>query len=53
MLGVLAAQYAAGQLKPVIDELIPLSQLSRAYHRLEHRQILGKLVVVPDALLTS
>jgi len=51
MLGVLAAQYAAGQVKPVIDETIPLSQLARAYDRLEHRRVLGKLVVVPDALL--
>ena len=51
MLGVLAAQYAAGQVKPVIDALIPLSELAQAYHRLEHRQVLGKLVVVPDALL--
>jgi len=51
MLGLLAAQYARGQVKPVIDEIIPLSRLADAYHRLENRQILGKLVMVPDALL--
>ena len=53
MLGVLAAQYAHGAIKPVIDAVIPLSRLSQAYDRLEGRQILGKLVMVPDALLTT
>jgi NADPH2:quinone reductase len=53
MLGVLAAQYAGGLVKPVIDAVIPLSRLADAYHRLETRQILGKLVLVPDALLTT
>ncbi|MBC7666519.1 MAG: NADPH:quinone oxidoreductase family protein [Caulobacter sp.] len=53
MLGVLAAQYARGLVKPVIDEIIPLSRLADAYHRLENRQILGKLVMVPDALLET
>jgi NADPH2:quinone reductase len=52
MLGVLSAQYARGAVKPVIDEVMPLSRLADAYHRLQDRQILGKLVMVPDALLT-
>jgi len=51
MLGVLASQYARGLVKPVIDEVIPLSKLADAYYRLENRQILGKLVLVPDELL--
>ena len=51
MLGVLASQYARGAVKPVIDEVLPLSRLADAYHRLEQRQILGKLVLVPDELL--
>src|ERR1700712_819039 len=51
MLGVLAAQYASGQIRPVIDQVLPLSQLAQAYERLENRQILGKLVMVPDDLL--
>ena len=51
MLGTLASQYARGLIKPVIDEVLPLSRLSEAYHRLENRQILGKLVMVPDTLL--
>jgi len=53
MLGVLAAQYARGLVKPVIDEVMPLSRLAHAYHRLENRQVLGKLVLVPDDLLTT
>jgi len=53
MLGVLAAQYARGLIKPVIDEVMPLSRLADAYHRLENRQILGKLVLVPDDLLAA
>jgi NADPH2:quinone reductase len=51
MLELLAAQYAQGQVKPVIDELIPLSRLADAYDRLQSRRILGKLVLVPDGLL--
>jgi NADPH:quinone reductase len=53
MLGVLASQYARGLVKPVIDEVLPLSQLADAYHRLEQRQILGKLVMVPDELMEA
>jgi len=53
MLGVLAAQYARGLVKPVIDEVLPLSKLAEAYRRLEDRQILGKLVMVPDELLAA
>jgi NADPH2:quinone reductase len=53
MLGVLAAQYARGLVKPVIDEVMPLSRLADAYHRLENRQILGKLVLVPDDLIAT
>jgi hypothetical protein len=37
----------------VIDEVLPLSRLADAYHRLEQRQILGKLVMVPDELLEA
>jgi NADPH2:quinone reductase len=51
MLGTLASQYARGLVKPVIDQVIPLSRLAEAYQRLENRQILGKMVMVPDAVL--
>ena len=50
MLGTLASQYARGQIKPVIDTLLPLSRLSEAYQRLQDRAILGKIVMVPDEL---
>jgi NADPH2:quinone reductase len=53
MLGVLASQYARGSIKPVIDDVLPLSKLADAYRRLEQRQILGKLVMVPDELLEA
>ena len=36
-----------------IDEVLPLSKLADAYRCLENRQILGKLVMVPDDLLAA
>ncbi len=51
MLGTLASQYAHDRIKPVIDQVLPLSRLAEAYARLENRQILGKMVMVPDAIL--
>ena len=48
MLGTLASQYARGQIKPVIDTVLPLSHLAEAYQRLQDRAILGKIVMVPD-----
>ena len=50
MLGTLASQYARGQIKPVIDTVLPLSRLADAYQRLQDRAILGKIVMVPDEL---
>ena len=51
MLGTLASLYGRGQLKPVIDTVLPLSRLAEAYERLAGRDVLGKLVLVPDALM--
>ncbi len=48
MLGELAAWYAAGRVKPVIDTVLPLSALQEAYERIANRAILGKIVLVPD-----
>ncbi|HEX7687555.1 MAG TPA: zinc-binding dehydrogenase, partial [Burkholderiaceae bacterium] len=53
MLGTLASQYAHGLLKPVIDEVLPLSRLPEAYARLAGRRVLGKLVLVPDDLMPA
>ena len=51
MMATLAELYARGLVKPVIEALLPLSRLHQAYARLAGRQVLGKLVLVPDALL--
>ena len=53
MLGALATLHARGQATPVIDTVLPLSRLPEAYERLARRNILGKLVLVPDALLRA
>ncbi len=50
MLGTLASQYARDMIKPVIDQVLPLSRLGEAYERLAQRRILGKIVMVPDGI---
>ena len=42
----LAAWYAEGKVKPVIDTLLPMSELHTAYARMAKREVLGKLVLV-------
>ena len=42
----LAAWYAEGKVKPVIDTLLPMSELRTAYARMAKREVLGKLVLV-------
>jgi NADPH:quinone reductase-like Zn-dependent oxidoreductase len=39
---------AAGKLKPVLDEVLPLEQTAEAYARLRRRTVLGKLLVIPS-----
>ncbi len=39
----------AGRLKPIVDAVLPLSQVREAHRRLEAREVFGKLVLVPDA----
>jgi NADPH:quinone reductase-like Zn-dependent oxidoreductase len=39
--------FFAGRLKPVIDEVVPLSDAVRAHQRLEARQHFGKIVLTP------
>jgi len=51
MLGELVAWYAQGRIRPVIDCVLPLSRLHEGYERLAHRAVLGKVIVVPDALM--
>ncbi len=38
---------AAGRLSPVIDSVLPLSQVAEAHRRLESREVFGKLVLDP------
>jgi NADPH:quinone reductase-like Zn-dependent oxidoreductase len=45
---LLAAPYFfAGQLKPVVDEVLPLAEARRAQERLEQGRQFGKIVLVP------
>ena len=39
---------AAGRLEPIVDDVLPLSEVAEAHRRLEAREVYGKLVLVPD-----
>ncbi len=41
------AWVAEGKLKPAVDAVLPFSQAAEALHRLERREVKGKLVLVP------
>lgn len=45
-LGQLAAWYAQGKVKPVIDSVRPMSELHAAYARMGSRQVVGKLLLL-------
>lgn len=45
-LAELAAWYAAGKIKPVIDRRLPMSELPAAFERMGSREVRGKLVLV-------
>ena len=45
MLGQLAAWYAQGKVKPVLDRVLPLAQLPEAFARMSSRQVVGKVVL--------
>ncbi len=42
------AAYAAGQLKPAIDAVLPMAQVRDAYTRMGSRQVMGKVVLVNE-----
>jgi len=44
----LAAWYAQGKIKPVIDARLPMKSLKEAFTRMGSRQVRGKLVLVND-----
>jgi NADPH2:quinone reductase len=41
---------AAGRLRPVVHQVMPLDQIAAAHRLLESRQTFGKLVLVSEAL---
>ena len=45
-LAELAQWYAAGKVKPVIDQRLPMSELPAAYARMGTRQVRGKLLLL-------
>ena len=47
-LAELAQWYAAGKIKPVIDQRLPMQDLPKAFARMGTRQVLGKLVMVNE-----
>lgn len=46
MMAELAQWYAAGRIKPVIDQTMPMADLKAAYTRMDSRAVRGKLVLV-------
>ena len=46
MMAELAAWYAKGTIKPVIDSTMPMSELKQAYAHMNSRAVKGKLVMV-------
>ena len=46
MMAELAQWYAQGQVKPVIDRTMPMSELKAAYAHMGSRGVMGKLVMV-------
>ena len=45
MLGQLAQLYAEGKIKPVLDSVLPMSELPQAFARMATRQVVGKVVL--------
>ncbi len=46
MMQTLAGMYAKGQVKPMIDQTLPMSELPKAYAIMGSRSVKGKLVLV-------
>ncbi|TNF55824.1 MAG: NADPH:quinone oxidoreductase family protein [Burkholderiales bacterium] len=46
MMQTLAAMYAKGQIKPVVDQTLPMADLKKAYAIMGSRAVKGKLVMV-------
>jgi NADPH:quinone reductase-like Zn-dependent oxidoreductase len=46
--GPILAGLASGELRSVVDRVLPLSEVREAHRLLESREVAGKLVLVPD-----
>nr|TFG52121.1 MAG: zinc-binding dehydrogenase [Hyphomicrobiales bacterium] len=46
-LAALMKMIAAGEVKPVIDQVVPLEGAAAALARIENREVIGKIIVVP------
>jgi len=46
MMQTLAQMYAKGQIKPLVDQTLPMRELPRAYAIMGSRSVKGKLVLV-------
>jgi NADPH:quinone reductase-like Zn-dependent oxidoreductase len=44
----LVGHLGAGRLKPVVDSVLPLSEVAEGHRRLEAREVFGKVVLGPD-----
>jgi alcohol dehydrogenase len=52
-LEALLALVRAGKLEPVIDRVLPLSEARTAFRRLDERAVFGKVIIVPDSVLST
>jgi NADPH2:quinone reductase len=43
------AKIAAGTYRPVVDRVLPLSQVAAAHGAIERREVAGKIVLVPGS----
>jgi NADPH2:quinone reductase len=41
--------HAAGRIRPLISERVPLSRAAAAMGRMMHRQVVGKVIILPEA----
>jgi NADPH:quinone reductase-like Zn-dependent oxidoreductase len=48
-LDALAALVDAGTVRPILDRVFPFSQAAAAHERIENRENVGKVILVPDA----
>ena len=45
--------FAKGTYQPIVDEVLPLSQARKAHEKMEKQPGLGKIILVPDAILDA